>query len=78
MTERKFLLVSLEDERAKHLADVLGNKTCNKIIDNKIKGKTSLSLDYKNFKEAWLSSIWARTCNSTCFRPSTCYSRRFG
>ena len=33
MTEKKFILVSLEDEKAKHLADVLGNKTCNKIID---------------------------------------------
>lgn len=33
MTEKKFLLLSLGDEKAKHLADVLGNKTCKKIID---------------------------------------------
>ncbi len=31
--EEKFLLISMEDERAKKLADVLGNKTCKKIID---------------------------------------------
>lgn len=29
----KYLLLSLEDERSKHLAEVLGNKTCKKIID---------------------------------------------
>ena len=31
--EKKYLLVSMEDEKAKHLAGVLGNKTCKKIID---------------------------------------------
>lgn len=30
---KKYLLVSLEDEKTKHLAEVLGNKTCKKIID---------------------------------------------
>jgi predicted transcriptional regulator len=33
MTEKKFLLISMEDEKSKHLADVLGSKTCKKIID---------------------------------------------
>ncbi|MDP2628291.1 MAG: helix-turn-helix domain-containing protein [Nanoarchaeota archaeon] len=33
MTEKKFLLISLEDEKVKHLSEVLGNKTCKKIID---------------------------------------------
>lgn len=33
MKERKFLLISMDDDRAKKLADVLGNKTCKKIID---------------------------------------------
>ncbi|MEK6875465.1 MAG: helix-turn-helix domain-containing protein [Nanoarchaeota archaeon] len=31
--EKKYLLVSMEDEGVKQLAEVLGNKTCNKIID---------------------------------------------
>jgi len=33
MTGKKYLLISMDDERAKRLADVLGNKTCKKIID---------------------------------------------
>ncbi|MFA6089694.1 MAG: helix-turn-helix domain-containing protein [Candidatus Woesearchaeota archaeon] len=33
MAEKKFILISMDDNRAKKLADVLGNKTCNKIID---------------------------------------------
>lgn len=33
MANTKFLLISLEDERAKHLSNVLSNKTCKKIID---------------------------------------------
>ena len=31
--EKKFLLISMDDEKSKHLADVLGNKTCKRIID---------------------------------------------
>lgn len=31
--EKKYLLMSIDDERAKKLADVLGNKSCKKIID---------------------------------------------
>ena len=31
--EKKYVLVSLEDERSKNIAEVLGNKTCKKIID---------------------------------------------
>lgn len=34
MVEEKFMLISLDDEKAKSLADVLGNKTCKKIIDH--------------------------------------------
>jgi len=33
MTDEKFMLVSLEDAKIKSLAEVLGNKTCKKIID---------------------------------------------
>ncbi|MDP3966434.1 MAG: helix-turn-helix domain-containing protein [archaeon] len=33
MVSDKFLLVSMDDEMAKSLADVLGNKTCKKIIE---------------------------------------------
>ncbi|RLG15779.1 hypothetical protein DRN69_02510 [Candidatus Pacearchaeota archaeon] len=33
MTEKKYILISMEDERAKKIADILGNKTCRKIID---------------------------------------------
>jgi len=33
MAEDKFLLISMDDERTKSLADVLGNKTCKKIIE---------------------------------------------
>lgn len=32
-SDKKFLLISMDDSRAKKLADVLGNKTCKKIID---------------------------------------------
>lgn len=31
--EKKYLLISMEDEKAKHLSDVLGNKTSKKVID---------------------------------------------
>jgi len=31
--EKKFILVSMEDTKAKKIAEVLGNKTCKKIID---------------------------------------------
>ncbi|MDO8467923.1 MAG: helix-turn-helix domain-containing protein [Nanoarchaeota archaeon] len=31
--EKKFILISLDDEKSKKLADILGNKTCKKIID---------------------------------------------
>ena len=33
MEEKKYFLVSMEDEKAKVLADVLGSKTCKRIID---------------------------------------------
>ena len=33
MNEKKYILISMEDERSKHIADVLGNKTCKKIIE---------------------------------------------
>jgi DNA-binding transcriptional ArsR family regulator len=33
MTDKKYLLISMDDDRAKKLADVLGNKSCKKIID---------------------------------------------
>lgn len=31
--EKKYLLISMEDDKAKNLAGILGNKTCKKIID---------------------------------------------
>ncbi len=31
--EKKYLLISMEDERTKKLSEVLGNKTCKKIVD---------------------------------------------
>lgn len=31
--EEKYIMVSMEDERSRHLADVLGNKTCKKVIE---------------------------------------------
>lgn len=33
MSEKKYLLLSLDDERAKKLSEVLGSQTCKKIID---------------------------------------------
>ncbi len=45
MVEEKFILVSLEDERAKHLADVLGNKTCKKIIEHLAEAKEASEKD---------------------------------
>jgi DNA-binding transcriptional ArsR family regulator len=32
-SDKKYLLISMDDDRAKKLADVLGNRTCKKIID---------------------------------------------
>lgn len=34
MKEEKYILISMDDVGAKSLSDVLGNKTCNKIIDH--------------------------------------------
>lgn len=34
MTDDKFIMFGLDDERSKDLADVLGNKTCKKILDH--------------------------------------------
>jgi len=31
--EKKFLLISIDDEKTRNLADILGNRTCKKIID---------------------------------------------
>lgn len=33
MSNKKYLLLSLDDDKTKHLADVLGNASCKKIID---------------------------------------------
>lgn len=33
MADDKFILIGLEDERSKDIAEVLGNKTCKKILD---------------------------------------------
>ena len=33
MTENKYIIISMDDPKTKHLADVLGNKTSKKIID---------------------------------------------
>jgi len=33
MADDKFIMIGLNDERSKDIADVLGNKTCKKIID---------------------------------------------
>jgi len=40
--ENKYILISLEDEKSKHLAEVLANKTCKKII-NLLADKNELS-----------------------------------
>lgn len=31
--DKKYILISMEDDRAKKIADILGNKTCKKIMD---------------------------------------------
>lgn len=33
MVEDKFIMLDLDDENSKHIAEVIGNKTCKKIID---------------------------------------------
>ena len=33
MAEKKYVLVSMDDERIKKISEALGNKTCKKIID---------------------------------------------
>jgi DNA-binding transcriptional ArsR family regulator len=47
MATNKYLMISLDDEKSKHIAEVLGNKTCRKILDylteNKQASETDLS-----------------------------------
>ncbi|MBU2612209.1 MAG: helix-turn-helix domain-containing protein [Nanoarchaeota archaeon] len=45
MVNEKFMLVSLDDERAKSLAEVLGNKTCKKIIEHLAENKDASEKD---------------------------------
>ncbi len=33
MVEEKFMLISMDDEKIKYIAEILGNKTCKKILD---------------------------------------------
>jgi DNA-binding transcriptional ArsR family regulator len=47
MSSEKYLMISLDDEKSKYIAEVLGNKTCRKILDylaeNKEASETDLS-----------------------------------
>ena len=45
MVNEKFMLVSLDDERTKSLAEVLGNKTCKKIIEYLAENKDASEKD---------------------------------
>ena len=43
--EEKYIMVSLEDEKTKRIAEVLSNKTCKKILDYLIENKNSTQND---------------------------------
>ncbi|MFH1310779.1 MAG: beta-propeller domain-containing protein [Nanoarchaeota archaeon] len=45
MKEDKFILIGLDDDRSKKIAEVLGNKTCKKIIDHLVETKEASEKD---------------------------------
>jgi DNA-binding transcriptional ArsR family regulator len=45
MADEKFVLVSMDDERLKSLSDVLGNRTCKKIIEHLAENKEASEKD---------------------------------
>lgn len=48
LMEEKYILVSLEDEKAKKIAEILGNKTCKKILDFLAETKEASEQDISN------------------------------
>ncbi len=48
MAGDKFILIGLDDERAKEISEVLGNKTCKKIIDYLAETKEASEQDVSN------------------------------
>ncbi|MCR4327746.1 MAG: winged helix-turn-helix transcriptional regulator [Nanoarchaeota archaeon] len=57
MTDDKFILMSLDDDRAKSLAEVLGNKTCKKIIEYLSETTEASQKDLADFLKAPINTI---------------------
>ena len=55
--EKKYILISMEDERIKHLSEVLGNKTCKKIIDLLAEEKEASEKDIADKLNAPINTI---------------------
>ena len=55
--EKKYILISMENERAKHLSEVLGNKTCKKIIDLLAEEKEASEKDIADKLNAPINTI---------------------
>ncbi|MEN7981855.1 MAG: helix-turn-helix domain-containing protein [Nanoarchaeota archaeon] len=57
MEDNNFILMSLEDEKSKDLADVLGNKTCKKIINYLAEIKSASAKDISDELEIGMSGV---------------------
>jgi len=54
---KKYLLFSIEDDRAKKLAGILGNKTCKKIIDHLSETKEASENDIADALQAPINTV---------------------
>ncbi len=57
MAEEKFILMSLDDEKTKHLADILSNKTCKKIIEYLAESKEASEKDLSDKIEIPINTV---------------------
>lgn len=57
MVEDKFILVSMDDERLKNLADVLGNKTCKKIVEHLAEKSEASEKDISDFLKLPINTV---------------------
>jgi len=57
MAEDKYMLISLDDEKAKSLADVLGNKTCKRIIDHLASHPEASVKDFSDFLKMPMNTV---------------------
>jgi len=57
MDEEKFIMVSLDDENSKDLAEVLGNKTCKKIVNYLVDVKEASEKDLSDALEIPINTV---------------------